>query len=466
MEIFGKKLSNEAIALIAILFFAFVIRVVYLGNSALWIDEAISGIASQEILEKGVPVLDSGLLYGRALFFHYLQAGSLLFGVNDFTLRIISVLFGLLTIILGYFIGNEYTKGKSGGIITALFLAVFYLEVFYSRQGRFYQLFQLAFFASLYFLYKSKEEPKFIYLSLISFFIALDTQIAALVLAPFFILFILYYNKNKYLAIIPSIPLVWKIIEALSVVSQTGSQEAVNYASKYAGFTGNVRYLLILFIPGIIWGFKRKRLLTSMIIIPSLALLGGVFFAKYFALRYVYFIVFPLILYSSVLLGLLYEKYGKIMLLSIFFVLIFPSNLFFPFGYVNILTPVSQDYRDNSSPEINYKELPLDIQEELRNTDKTIIVFFSPSFEWYIDKPDYVMPFSMSGEGEDGISYEGNDIYSGAEILKEKPSGPYYLIVDRFAEGKLKEAQKQSLNSLKENCKEYYKTPDITIYDC
>src|SRR3989344_3423260 len=195
MEIFGKKLSNEAIALIAILFFAFVIRVVYLGNSALWIDEAISGIASQEILEKGVPVLDSGLLYGRALFFHYLQAGSLLFGVNDFTLRIISVLFGLLTIILGYFIGNEYTKGKSGGIITALFLAVFYLEVFYSRQGRFYQLFQLMFFLSLFLLYKSKDKKILIWPALISFFIVINTQVAGLVLVPFFFIHILLYNR-------------------------------------------------------------------------------------------------------------------------------------------------------------------------------------------------------------------------------------------------------------------------------
>jgi hypothetical protein len=61
---------------------------------------------------------------------------------------------------LAYFIGKEYSK--SGGIISALFFAVFYLEVFFSRQARYYQLFQLAFFASLYFLYKSKENPKWL----------------------------------------------------------------------------------------------------------------------------------------------------------------------------------------------------------------------------------------------------------------------------------------------------------------
>ena len=96
------------------------------------------------ILEKGFPIFDSGLVYSRAYAFHYIEAFFLLFGQNEFMARFPSVIFGMLTIILAYFIGKEYSK--SGGLISALFMAVFYLEVFYSRQARFYQLFQLMFF--------------------------------------------------------------------------------------------------------------------------------------------------------------------------------------------------------------------------------------------------------------------------------------------------------------------------------
>ena len=44
------------------------------------------------------------------------------------------MIIGMFTIVLAYFIGKEYSK--TGGIISALFFSVFYLEVFFSRQGK------------------------------------------------------------------------------------------------------------------------------------------------------------------------------------------------------------------------------------------------------------------------------------------------------------------------------------------
>jgi mannosyltransferase len=141
------KKNKEYILLSIILLFGAFIRIYALGQPPLWVDEAISGITAINIIEKGFPVLDSGILYGRAYLFHYLQAFFLLFGQTDFLVRFASVIIGLLTIVLAYFVGKEYSS-KSGGIIAALFMAIFYLEVFYSRQARFYQLFQLLFFSS------------------------------------------------------------------------------------------------------------------------------------------------------------------------------------------------------------------------------------------------------------------------------------------------------------------------------
>ena len=58
--------KSEIILLIIILLFAFFIRIYALGNAPFWIDESISSIASENILEKGLPTFDSGALYDRA----------------------------------------------------------------------------------------------------------------------------------------------------------------------------------------------------------------------------------------------------------------------------------------------------------------------------------------------------------------------------------------------------------------
>ncbi len=465
-----KTLKVEIILLSLILIFAFFLRIYQLGTPSLWVDEATSSMASKMIVAGGIPVFDSGLLYGRAYVFHYIQAFFLLFGQTDFLVRFASVLFGLLTILLAYFIGKEYSK--SGGIISALFMSVFYLEVFFSRQARFYQLFQLMFFLSLYLLYKSKENPKYFYFALISFFITLDIQIEGLILAPFFIWHILVYSKKwrKYLAIIPGIPLVWKFISVLGL-SSGSSESSINYAQDYFSYASNMIYLLILLVPSLVWAYFKKKRLTLMIILPSLISLIGIFSLEIFALRYSYFFVFPLVLYSSLLVSFLYEKYGRIILIAILILLLIPSNLFFPQTYVNVINPINYNFNDYSAPVTDYKNLPEAIITELKNPDNKIISYFSSDVEWYIRKPDYALPFSMNGIGEDQISINNSggevvDRYSGALILKEIPSKPYYVLADSFSVSKLKPNQREFLADLTENCSVSYEKEDLKVYYC
>jgi len=463
-----RKLNKEYLFLGMILIFGFFLRIYSLGTPVFWIDEATSAIASKMILEKGAPVFDSGLFYERALLFHYLQSFFLLFSQTEFFARIVSVFFGLLTILLAYLIGKEYSK--SGGIISALFMSIFYLEVFFSRQARFYQLFQLLFFLSIYLLYKSKNNPRYLYLSLISFFITINTQIAGLVLAPFFILHILIYNRGwrRYLSVLPAISLLYKFIPTKNL-SSNSTVSAINYFRQYAQHASNMIYLFVLFIPGVIWAFIKKKRLTFLMVLPSVILLVCIFNLKYFALRYAYFFVFPLILYSSLLFSFLYEKYGKIILISVVILLVFPSNLFFPHTYVNILKPVDYNLNDYSAPEINLRDIPQELIEGLK--DNTLMCLFSPSVEWYIKKPDYVFPFSMSGIGEDTISYNKTngdivDVYSGALISTDRPRGNFYFILDHYSEIKLKPSQREKLNKILKDCIISYENTDLKIYYC
>jgi hypothetical protein len=463
--------NKENLGFGLILAFSFFIRIYHLGIPNFWIDESISSIASLNILDKGIPVFDSGWYYGRALFFHYIQAFFFLFGKSDFLVRFPSVIFGLLTIFLGYFIGKEYSK--SGGIIVALFMGVFCLEVFFSRQARFYQLFQLLFFASIYFLYKSKKNKNFIWLALITFFLLIDTQIAGIVLAPFFILFILIYLKRKYLAIIPLIPLIKKFIPVKSLAStSTNTNFFTNYASNYWNYMSNMIYVGIFFVIGGVISFFKKRLLSALILLPSIILLISLFSLKVFAMRYAYFFVFPLVLYFALFFAYLYDKFGKQMIVLIALIILIPSNLFFPFTGVNIIKPISHGFYDSSAPTTDYKAVPEDLIREIR--ESTLISYFSSNVEWYIKKPDYVVPFSMSGIGKDSMSInnakgEVVDRYSGSLILKEdlkEIPKEYYLTADGFSISKLKPDQFQNYLNLIENCTNEYESYDLSIWYC
>jgi len=473
----------ELWSLIAILVFALFLRVYNLGNASFWIDESISSIASKNILEKGIPLMDSGWLYGGAYIFHYFQAFFLFFFMNEFGARIFSALIGVLTILLAYFVGREYSK--SGGIISALFMSVFFLEVFFSRQARYYQLFQLMFFLSLYLLYKSKENPKFLYLAIVSFFITLDTKIAGIILAPFFVLHILWYNRKQwFLSLIPAFFLAKDFIPAstLSIVSVSSSSSlglteessnlVRNLATRYFSYTANMIYLLILFVPGVLWAFFRKKRLTLLIVLPSLIMLTGIFSLEVFALRYAYFFAFPIVLYSSLLISFLYEKFGKIMLISIVCLLIIPSNIFFPYTYVNVLTPIDYNYNDPSAPWTDYKSLPDSLKLELMS-NTTLISLFPADVEWYFKKPDYVIPFSMDGRGNDQISFmnSSGDLvgrYSGAKIINysDMPKRPYYVTADYFSFSKLKPSQRENFDKLTGDCEVRSESRSLRIFYC
>ncbi|MEI7718973.1 MAG: glycosyltransferase family 39 protein [archaeon] len=460
-----KKINWEIVGLILILCFAFFLRVYSLGNPPLWVDESISTNIAKNIIQTGTTTLDSDL-NEKTYFLHYLMAFFMLFGQTEFFARFVSVLFGLATIILAYFIGKEYSK--SGGIISALFFAVFYLEVFFSRQARYYQLFQLAFFLSIYLLYKSKEKPILIYPALIAFIIALDTHLEGLVLSFFFIAHILIYNRKQwFLSIIPIIPIVNKLLTTISLTAGT----AVNYASNYLGYTRNMYYMLILFIPGLIWAFVKKKRLTLMIILPSILTLVGVFSLQVFAFRYAYFFVFPLVLYAALLMSFLYDKYGKLILIPILILILMPSNLFYPQTYVNVIVPVDYQFFDTSSPTNDYKNLPLELKDSIINGNDLLISYFSSDVSFYLRKPDLVVPFSLNGIGEDQVSYNNSkgevvDRYSGAQILKERPNESYYLTADFFSTKKLKSAQLELYNSLTANCTKSYSSQDLIVWHC
>jgi hypothetical protein len=487
-ELMGKKIPVWIIFLILILLFGLFLRISFLDVPSFWVDESISSNASVKILETGSSTFDSGAYYSRAKLFHYSQAISMIvFGINDFGARFPSVVFGLLTVLLAFLFGKEF-GGKKAGLLVAVFCSVFFLEVFYSRQARFYQLFQLLFFATIYFSFIAKKNFKYFYVSLITFILAIDTQIAGIVLAPF-LLYPLVFGKKFNLKKLDIKKIVLEnkiktiIVVLVGLFLSDNFNKAINisvgntelvllYIMSYFGFFSHALIIILLGIIGGYYCFKENKELTLLLLLPTVLLLILIFFVDLFAFRYIYFIAFPIIVFFSLMFYYVAKKYDKFLLIMFFVVIFFTSNLFNPFIYSTVLVPIQRNYNDFSAPEINYKDIPTELLLELKQEDSRIITLYSPHVEWYVKKPDLVVPFSMSGKGSNTINYYNKeldknvDVYSGQEFVVDKPSFEFYFIGDNFSLSKLKPFQIEHLDTILDDCVELYKNNSIVIKKC
>ncbi len=459
--------KTEIIILVLILVFALFLRLWHLGMPDMWIDETTSSLAASKIIEHGVPRLDSGTLYSRALVFHYLQAFFMIIIQNDFTARLISVLFGLASIVLAYFIAREYSKPAA--IIAAVFTAVFFIQIFFSRQARMYQMFQFFFYLSIFLLYKAKQlnSKKLLYISLISLIILVDTQIAGLVLVPFYIIFILKYFRKNYLTLI--IPVAVSLYYGLGFISSIWLKTDVvsNYLEGYTNFFSlTITAYIILAVIGIIFAFYKNKELTFYLLIPSIVLFFGLIFVKLFGLRYMYFLFFLIPIFLAIFFSILYKKYNWIILIALAFALIYPSNLFFQYNYNTIIKPVAVNFYDSTAPILDYKSISPQTLALLKDKDNKLMVLFQSGPAWYIKKPDYVFPFSETGFAGRYPTYNNTDYYTGAQFTTTKPSSSFYLIEDVFSQSKLTSEEKSKYDLIKTNCSLVEETKSLKIFKC
>src|SRR3989344_4428010 len=162
------KLSKLKLSLIILIFLGFIFRIWFLSSQSLWMDESFTLNAAIETLEKGYPLLDSGVFYGGSLLNIYLISGFISIFPDIFGARLVSVLFGTLMILLSFYIGREFFDRRAG-FIFAFFMAFSYWEILWSRQARMYMQLQFFYFLSLYLFYRftqTKSRKVLIYLIL------------------------------------------------------------------------------------------------------------------------------------------------------------------------------------------------------------------------------------------------------------------------------------------------------------
>jgi 4-amino-4-deoxy-L-arabinose transferase-like glycosyltransferase len=126
------------------------LRVWNLSVPSLWVDEANTVYSAESMEKTGQDLFPSGRINGRAQLHTALVALVFRFlGVSEMTARLPSVFFGLLSVIMVYFLGKRVFNNKVG-LWTAFFVTFSHFEIGWSRTARMYTLLQFLSLLTLY----------------------------------------------------------------------------------------------------------------------------------------------------------------------------------------------------------------------------------------------------------------------------------------------------------------------------
>lgn len=167
-------------------------------DQSFWLDEATTATVAQkyslvDILQKFSPGD-----FHPPLYYLFIRFWSYLFSVNELSLRLPSVLFGVASVYVVYLIG-KLIHSKKVGFISAILLAVAPLHIYYSQEARMYSLTLFLVILSVYFflqVFKDGSKKDRLWFSL-SLPLILLTDYPALLILPCFWLFAFLGKKTR-----------------------------------------------------------------------------------------------------------------------------------------------------------------------------------------------------------------------------------------------------------------------------
>lgn len=194
----GKGFVYNYRHIITILIIGTLLRFVTLGNNSIWLDEA-----STYLFAKMPPIeiweATAGGEFNPPLFY-ILEHFMLNFGTNEFVLRFLPALFGVITIFVFYLIGKEI-KDEKLGLLSAFIITILPFHIIYSQEARAYTLGLL--FTSLVilcFIKEIKDDQSYKYWILTPIFASLafwSHFYTVLITLPI-MLFVVFYETNKF----------------------------------------------------------------------------------------------------------------------------------------------------------------------------------------------------------------------------------------------------------------------------
>ncbi|NJN99788.1 MAG: hypothetical protein HC875_39635, partial [Anaerolineales bacterium] len=173
------------LALAALLGLALWLRLRFIHTVQLYPDEFVTLLAIKMIGEKGLPVMPSGLFYDHGLLFSYLGSLAAWLGPARWLARYASMLFGLATLGLTFWLGRRWFS-PGVGLIAVTGLAIAPAAIEWSSRARMYALLQLLVLLTLWLAYEGivQNRASLRWTALLAYLGATLTHFVAVALAP------------------------------------------------------------------------------------------------------------------------------------------------------------------------------------------------------------------------------------------------------------------------------------------
>ncbi len=161
------------------------LRLRFVQAVQLYPDEFVTLLAVQMIGQKGLPVMPSGLFYEHGLLFSYLGSLAALFGPIRLAARFASLLCGLLTVGLTFWLGHRWFS-PAVGLMAATGLTIAPAAIAWSGRARMYALLQLLVLLTLWLAYEGLVQRKaaWRWAALLTYLGATLSHFVAVTLAP------------------------------------------------------------------------------------------------------------------------------------------------------------------------------------------------------------------------------------------------------------------------------------------
>src|SRR3989344_1380153 len=468
------KYNKYLISLLVLTILGFVLRIYALSTQSIWMDESFSMNAAYETLEKGYPLLDSGAFYGLSYLLHtYLISFFMLIFNDVFGARLVSVIFGVLTIVLSYYFGKKFFN-KELGILLALIITFSFWEIVWSRQARMYMQLQFFYLLSLLLFYEfTLTKKKLMFLSLSTLLSVFTHPFGFTLILIYVFYFILNYKtlkefnfnflKNKWFFFSFLIALIFSVYYLINY-----NYVNIVYFTQYHLYLRNIHFpYFYLGILGLILSLKEFRkgsLLLLSFLIPFLFIS---YLVPLIHFRYLFFFL-PILFLSSLYLiyyisSVINLNYRFWISLALILLIMFNYSVFIPRAFYSL---------EAETPQPDFKNAFNFVKENLDENALVITPYPTVARVYGVDI-DYVLDYNPSRFTDDSINYKGKgkEVYSNKEILLSDKfenmifDEKGYVLVDRFSLGRMDKSFSNiivNLTEIRENNQSLY--PGIYIY--
>jgi len=447
LESIKKRIVSDKYLLILILLTAIgsLLRLFNLGFNSLWLDEAVTYYYATLPFDELWQMLRNGSEFNPPLFY-VLESFMVYLGKDEFVLRLIPALAGIVTIPVVFWMGKEFSD-RNCGILCAALVTFSSFLIFYSQEARAYSLLLLFVVLSIVFFLKGMKNGRILDWVLFGFFSGLGfwTHFYSIIVFGVLIAWFFFnwgfqkderWEKGKSFIwsiitfILLTLPLIVVTVELFLVRTSSpptfGLQgwDVVSRAfSDLSGFNiGAIILFITLFGIGLLWAFLHERRKGMLLTFSVIAILLISYFLSY---RMPFQTRFLIIMIPFYFLGIAYSSRA--------FCQIFKKNivvyaLIACIFLVNV--PVLSQYYTVQTKE-NWRDFSREFE---RYTDDGDVVVLLPSYMqqplnfYYNSSRDNTIQLGASGVNDlENLKneYSGARIFiiMTADILAVEPSG-------------------------------------------